>query len=129
MTRAVFPIGAAAILFCALFGMTPGKDRKMNEEKLVQYLKIFCKGRANTKKSEEIERAVCISGNELRKAVNRLRRRGIPIGSSRSGYFYAVTAGEVYSTIRQLKVMANGLDAAIAGLERSLDSFDLGREQ
>ena len=101
----------------------------MNEEKLVQYLKIFCKGRANTKKSEEIERVICISGNELRKAVNRLRRRGIPIGSSRSGYFYAVTAGEVYSTIRQLKVMANGLDAAIAGLERSLDSFDLGREQ
>jgi len=101
----------------------------MNEEKLVQYLKIFCKGRVNTKKSEEIERVICISGNELRKAVNRLRRRGIPIGSSRSGYFYAVTAGEVYSTILQLRVMANGLDAAIAGLERSLDSFDLGREQ
>ena len=39
---------------------------------------------------------------------------------SRSGYFYAVTAGEVYSTIRQLKVMANGLDAAITGLELSL---------
>ena len=31
MTRAVFPIGAAALLFCALFGMTPGKDRKMND--------------------------------------------------------------------------------------------------
>ena len=101
----------------------------MNEEKLLQYLKIFCKGRANTQKSEEIELAVCISGNELRKAVNRLRRKGIPVGSSRSGYFYAVTAGEVYSTIRQLKVMANGLDAAITGLERSLDSFDFGREQ
>ena len=77
----------------------------MNDEKLLQYLKIFCKGRANTRKSEEIERAVCISGNELRKVVNRLRRKGIPIGSSRSGYFYAVTAGEVYSTIRQLMLI------------------------
>lgn len=98
----------------------------MNEEKLSQYLNLFCKGRSNTKRSEEIERAVGISGNELRKLVNRMRRIGVPIGSSRSGYFYAVTAGEVYSTIRQLRVMANGLEAAIAGLEGSLDGF--GRE-
>ena len=98
----------------------------MNEEKLVQYLKLCCEGRAKTRKSEEIERAIGMSGNELRKAVNRLRRRGVPIGSSRSGYFYAVTAGEVYSTIRQLQVMKNGLDAAITGLERSLDAFGRG---
>ena len=95
----------------------------MNEDKLAQYLKLCCEGRERTRKSEEIERAIGLSGNELRKAVNRLRRRGIPIGSSRSGYFYAVTAGEVYSTIRQLQVMKNGLDAAIEGMEKSLDSF------
>lgn len=99
----------------------------MNEEKLLQYLKQFCKGKAHTKRSEEIESAVGISGNELRKLVNRMRRRGVPIGSSRDGYFYAVTAGEVYSTIVQLRVMADGLIAAIAGLEGSLDGF--GREE
>ena len=89
--------------------------------------KLCCKGRANTKRSDEIERAAGLSGNELRKLVNRMRRRGVPIGSNRSGYFYAVTAGEVYSTIRQLRRMANGLEAAIAGLEGSLDAF--GREE
>ena len=89
----------------------------MNEEKLAQYLKLCCKGRANTKRSDEIERAAGLSGNELRKLVNRMRRRGVPIGSSRSGYFYAVTAGEVYSTIRQLRRMADGLEASIAGLD------------
>ena len=99
----------------------------MNEEKLSQYLKLFCKGRANTKRSGEIEREVGISGNELRRLVNRMRRRGIPIGSSRDGYFYAVTAGEVYRTILQLRVMADGLIAAIAGLEGSLNAF--GREE
>ena len=55
--------------------------------------------------------------------MNRLRREGVPIGSSADGYYYAVTAGEVYSTIRQLRAMANGLEAAIVGLENALNSF------
>lgn len=121
--------GRRLLFFCALFlGKHPGKDRKMNEEKLAQYLRLFCKGRVHTKKSDEIERAVGISGNELRKLVNRMRRKSIPIGSSRNGYFYAVTAGEIYSTIRQLKVMANGLDAAIKGLEMSLERCSMEEE-
>ena len=52
-----------------------------------------------------------------------LCKGGIPIGSSKDGYFYAETAGEVYSTIRQLRDMQNGLEKAIKGLERGLDSF------
>ena len=64
---------------------------------------------------------------ELQKQVNRLRRRGIPIASDRSGYFYAQTAGEAYATIRQLRKMANGLEAAIQGMEQSLDDFPVGR--
>ena len=40
-----------------------------------------------------------------------------------TGYYYAQTAGEVYSTIRNLKKMRSGLDAAITGLEQSLHSF------
>ena len=46
-----------------------------------------------------------------------------PIASDRSGYFYATNAGEVYDTIRQLKQMASGLEAAISGLERSMERF------
>ena len=65
--------------------------------------------------------------SELQKQVNRLRRRGIPIASDRSGYFYAQTAGEAYATIRQLRKMANGLEAAIQGMEQSLDDFPVGR--
>lgn len=63
------------------------------------------------------------SENELRKQVNRLRRDGVPIASDRSGYFYADTAGEVYSTIQSLKKMRAGLDGAITGLEQALDAF------
>ena len=95
----------------------------MNEEILLEYLKANCQGRKHTRKSIDIERALSISGNELRRKVNRLRKRGVPIGSSQEGYFYAVTAGEVYATIRQLRTMSKGLEAAIHGLEQSLDAF------
>ena len=98
----------------------------MKEEKLLEYLKGACSGRQYTVRSAELEHVLNLSGTELRKLVNRMRRRGIPIASSRDGYFYARTAGEVYSTIRQLSGMVNGLNAAIAGLEKALDGYGEG---
>lgn len=95
----------------------------MKYEPLVMHLKSECKGRKNAKKAPELEQFLHISGNELRRRVNRLRRKGVPVGSSVDGYYYAVTAGEVYSTIRQLRAMANGLEAAIFGLENALNDF------
>ena len=95
----------------------------MNEEKILKYLKIFCNGKNGVKTSEEIERATGVSEKTLRSCVNRLRRKGIPIGSGQDGYFYATTAGEVYATIRFLQNMVRTILAAIEGLERSLDSF------
>ena len=97
----------------------------MREEHLIAYLKGACTGRQYTVKSVELEQVLGISGTDLRKLVNRLRRKGIPIGSSREGYFYARTAREVYSTIRQLQGMVHGLEAAIRGLEQALDSFGM----
>lgn len=93
----------------------------MREEKLLNYLKGACTGRKYRASGAELEAALGISGTDLRKLVNRMRRKGIPIGSDRCGYFYAATAGEVYST----QSMENGLAAARHGLERSLDAFPL----
>ena len=64
-----------------------------------------------------------VSGNELRKQVNALRREGVPIASSGEGYFYAENAAEIYATIRSLQKMRQGLDTAIAGLEQALEKF------
>jgi biotin operon repressor len=86
-------------------------------------LRTYCKGRGNAKSSAEIQRTLGISGNELRHQINRLRRKGAPIGSCKEGYFYAVTAGEMYSTIRQLQRMAAGLNSAILGLEQAMNRF------
>lgn len=95
----------------------------MKYEPLVMHLKSECKGRKNATKSSELKQILHISGNELRRRVNRLRREGVPTGSSADGYFYAVTAGEVYTTIRQLRAMESGLKAAISGLESALYRF------
>ena len=105
------------------------KNRERNEgmsqreELLVEYLRVACPGRRMTVQGDELEAAMQLSANELRRKINRLRRKGVPIGSSRYGYFYAVTAGEVYATIRRLRTMVRGLEAAIQGLEESLEHF------
>ena len=95
----------------------------MREERLLNYLKGACPGRKYRVSGADLERALGISGADLRKLVNRFRRQGIPIGSDRQGYFYAATAGEVYTTIRQLRQMVAGLEKAIAGLEGALERF------
>lgn len=95
----------------------------MKTETIARYLQSGCMGQKNAVSSGELERVLAISGNELRKKINLLRRRAIPIAADQHGYYYAETAGEVYATIRSLQKMRDGLNAAIAGLERSLGSF------
>ena len=95
----------------------------MTNETIVRYLEIGYRGRANVISSRELERALGISGNELRRRINRLRRDTVPIAADQRGYYYAETAAEVYDTIRSLQKMRGGLDAAISGLERALEKF------
>ena len=95
----------------------------MKTETIARYLQNGCMGQKKAVSSGELERVLAISGNELRKKINLLRRRAIPIAADQHGYYYAETAGEVYATIRSLQKMRDGLNAAIAGLERSLGSF------
>ncbi len=99
----------------------------MASEQLESYLKNNCHGRKRAIKSPELEAALNISGNELRRQVNRLRRNRVPICSGPEGYFYARNAGEIYTTIRSLREMMFGLNQATDGLEAALESF--GEEQ
>lgn len=95
----------------------------MKKDELRYHLLHNCLGKKRAVSSGRLKAVVHISENELRKAVNRLRRERVPIGSDQNGYYYARTAGEVYDTIRNLKRMRSGLDTAIEGLEGCLDSF------
>ena len=95
----------------------------MTKETISRYLENGCNGHKNVVSSRELERALGISGNELRRKINQLRQEAVPIAADRWGYYYAETAAEVYATIRSLEKMRSGLDAAISGLERALENF------
>ena len=99
----------------------------MKDKDILNYLQLVGSGKKHSKKSRQIEQALRISKTELRRRINRMRQKGIPIASSQDGYYYARTAGEVYGTIRQLKTMEAGLQSAISGLEHALDAFDQDR--
>lgn len=95
----------------------------MRKDQLQEYLKKHCVGKKRVVSAGTLALALNMHEKELRKLVNRLRREGVPIASGREGYYYASNAGEVYATIRSLRKMAAGLDAAICGLETALEQF------
>ncbi|TCK89048.1 hypothetical protein EDC19_2462 [Natranaerovirga hydrolytica] len=96
----------------------------MHKEQLAEYLHRYHHGAENAVISKTLERALGISGKELRDLVNALRREGIPIASDQSGYFYAKTEAEVRLTIRHMRNRISGISAAVSGLRRSLAAFD-----
>ena len=95
----------------------------MAGEQLKEYLKGNCLGRGQAMKAAELEQALQIGENELRRQVNRLRRKNIPICSGSEGYFYAAHAGKVVDTILNLEDMLKGLQDAMSGLRGSLERF------
>lgn len=95
----------------------------MKDEVLLQYLKRACAGENHLRSGRSLQNALHLSEKELQRRIHRLRCRGAPIASTRQGYFYAETAGELYATIRQMEKLRIGIDAAIHGLEAALEDF------
>lgn len=93
------------------------------KDRLLAYLEGACRGRAYRVGGKELSRTLHLSRTDLQELVNKLRQDKKPIASDRYSYFYADNAGEVYATIGRLRKMRDGIDAAIRGLEQSLDSF------
>ena len=104
------------------------KKIDQKKELLLSLLKGAHRGRENLISGAELARAIHIGDKELRRKINQLRWEGNPIGSTHEGYFYAVNAGELYATIRMLKLMVKGLERAIQGLERALEHFQFSTQ-
>lgn len=98
----------------------------MIKDRLLAFLQATCSGRKNRMSGARLAKVFGISVTALRKLINQLRREHHPICSDRYGYFYAVTASEVYETISHLYGNVNGTMAAIHGLECSLGRFGAG---
>ena len=96
----------------------------MQKETIAEYLKRYHLGEQNAVTSRELERAFELHGKELRDLINTLRRSGVPIASSGSGYFYTATEQEVRITIAHMTHRISGIAAAIHGLTQALEQFD-----
>src|SRR5699024_7574084 len=95
--------GRRPLLFCALFRESRSrKGATMEKERLAKHLERYHLGANSAATSRELELTFGIKGIEVRHLVNRLRRDGVPIASSGSGYFYAATEQEVRATIAHL---------------------------
>ena len=85
-----------------------------------RYMFTEHKGNGNAVTSKEIELRFHCRGSEVRRIVNDLRCRGIPICSCSKGYFYATNADEIQGTITHLEGRKNKLVAAQNGLKNHL---------
>ena len=99
----------------------------MASEQLKNYLKGNCYGRKRAATYQELAQTFHISEKELQRQVNRLRKNQVPICGGQDGMFYARNAGELYTTILNLKGMVAGLEEVVASLEAALANF--GEEQ
>lgn len=61
----------------------------MNKDIVSAYLDANCAGKKNVIPSQRLEQELHMSGNEIRKQINALRREAVPIASNGRGYFYA----------------------------------------
>ena len=99
----------------------------MEKTTIAEHLRRYHLGEENAVTSRELEAAFNIRGKNLRNLINTLRRSGVPIASSGSGYFYAATAREVHATIAHMTHRVGGIAAAIRGLTQALEQFDVSQ--
>lgn len=97
--------------------------RETQKDPLLIYLHTSCRGKDNRISGAKLARVHGISISALQGRIRRLRQHGHPIASDAYGYYYAVTAGEVFATIRRHQKLIRALEADIHGLVASMDTF------
>lgn len=97
--------------------------RGMQKEPLLIYLRTSFRGKDNRVNGAQLSRILGIGISALQGRVRHLRQQGYPIASDAYGYYYAVTAGEVFATIRRHQKLIRALEADIHGLVASMDTF------
>ena len=92
----------------------------MRPAALLAYLKQQHCGCGRAVSSGVLEAAFCVTGREIRTAVNTLRSMGEPVCSDENGYYYAVSGHEVLRSIRQLDSRISKITKAKKGLNHAL---------
>lgn len=91
-----------------------------NGEKVLHYLKTKAIGQNNAVFGADIGDEFGLVDAQIRRIVNEARRNGVPICSSRHGYYYAENASDIKATIEGLYSRIENVLAAIDGLQGAL---------
>ncbi len=92
-------------------------------KKLLSHLKLYHKGQENAIPSRALEARFCVHGATVRRAVLRLRRDGVPIGSGPSGYFYAITTPELQETVQLFHSRLTGVALVKQALAQTISQM------
>ena len=85
----------------------------------VNIVELIPKGESNRITSGEISRLTKLSGATIRKAVNDVRSKFVPIASDGEGYFIAETPEELNHTIAQINSRIHMMIRAREGLKKA----------
>jgi hypothetical protein len=91
-----------------------------------KYMQTKHKGKSNAVFSKELERVFRCKGTEIRRMVNELRTKGVPICSCSRGYYYAENASDIQETIAHLDGRMSKIKAAQGGLRGILNNYTGG---
>jgi biotin operon repressor len=69
-------------------------------------------------KSYQLEQLLGISGKEVRRSINTLRRLSYGVCSSQKGYYYSTNEHDIENTIHNLSCRVVGINAAMEGLAK-----------
>ena len=94
-----------------------------------RYMQKEHSGKANAVKSKVIEARFHCKGAEVRRMVNELRCKGVPICSSNQGYYYATSNEEIQETIAHLEGRIKKIRAAQDGIKKLLKRKVKSNEQ
>lgn len=100
----------------------------MQIKALLSYLEKYHYGAQKAVLSGELEAALCVSGREIRSAINVLRSAGEPVCSDENGYYYAASEQELKHSIRQLDSRIGKIERAKKGLEKALPNYSIKTE-
>lgn len=88
-----------------------------------KYMQTEHKGKAKAVFSKELERFFHCKGTEIRRMVNELRTKGVPICSCSRGYYYAESRSDIEETIAHLDGRVSKIKAAQDGLREILNNY------
>ena len=83
---------------------------------LHEYLKQNHAGKSNAVYSRELQKIFRIDGRNLRRKINALRQKGIPICSGDTGYYYAQHQQEIDETVCRMDGIVATVSDARTGL-------------